>query len=673
MRISTSLRWLVVALSAAMLLAVAAACSSETIEVPGETVVVEKEVIKTVEVPGETVTVEVIKEVMVPGETVVVEKVVTETVEVPGETVVVEKEVVKTVEVPGQTVVVEKVVVQEVPAGYVTDPTTGKAVTAPAYGGTFTGPLRMAHDTMNLDPYWPGGGHFTILEKLGTPNWGLHRDELPSGFYVPLSALTEALAESWSQPDPLTYVLKIRQGVKWHNKAPMNGRELDANDIEYNFQRYSGLGKFSNFEPSPVGGWSNQPIESITATDKWTVVVKLKEPLLDMQRFLLDGQTAWIQSPELIEESKTTENPQGKVTDWRKMGGTGPYELTDYVVGGSRTYTKNPDYWDFDEKYPEYRLPYIDEMKFLVMPEEATIMAALRTAKIDYRGNPSGGSAMRKLDDVFSLQKTTPEIELWAFSARSPTNYSTNVNYPPFDDIRVRHALQMALDLETINATFLRGLGITTPKGMQGTEGYYVPFEEWPEEVKSTYRYDAAAAEALLDEAGYPRGADDIRFKTTYTHYAPFDMAYAEISIEYWRAIGIEIEIVSLEPAEFNPLRNQSLYKGIIKAFGGAKFDPVMMIGWGRSDSNLNYPAWNEPALDARVDAALAATTHEEQRRLARELDMYQIENRWMIWGPEIPVYFANWPWLKGYNGEPWDLMWARIWIDPELKAAMGY
>ena len=73
MRISTSMRWLVVAVSAAMLLAVAAACSSETIEVPGETVVVEKEVIK---------------EVMVPGETVVVEKIVTETVEVPGETVV---------------------------------------------------------------------------------------------------------------------------------------------------------------------------------------------------------------------------------------------------------------------------------------------------------------------------------------------------------------------------------------------------------------------------------------------------------------------------------------------------------------------------------------------------------------------------------------------------------
>ena len=68
MRTSTSLRWLVVAVSAAMLLAITAACGSETVEVPGETVVVEKEVVKTVEVPGETVVKEVVKEVMVPGD-----------------------------------------------------------------------------------------------------------------------------------------------------------------------------------------------------------------------------------------------------------------------------------------------------------------------------------------------------------------------------------------------------------------------------------------------------------------------------------------------------------------------------------------------------------------------------------------------------------------------------
>ena len=115
MRKPLSLYWLVVAISAAMLLVVAGACRGETVEVPGETVVVEKEVVKTIEVPGETVVKEVVKEVQVPGETVVVEKEVVKTVEVPGETVVVEKVVTETVEVPGQTVTVEVVKEVQVP------------------------------------------------------------------------------------------------------------------------------------------------------------------------------------------------------------------------------------------------------------------------------------------------------------------------------------------------------------------------------------------------------------------------------------------------------------------------------------------------------------------------------------------------------------------------------
>ena len=235
MCISTSLRWLVVAVSAAMLLAVAAACAGETVEVPGETVVVEKEVIRTVEVPGETVVKEVVREVQVPGETVVVKEVVTETVEVPGETVVVEKEVVKTVEVPGETVTVEvvkevmvpgetvvvekevvktvevpgetvvvekqvpveivktvevvktievpgpeRVMVKEVPGKtYVTDPTTGNPVTKPEYGGTITfatGPEPSNTDAL-IAGQWSARFVGGVLEKPALGDWGIDRNE----------------------------------------------------------------------------------------------------------------------------------------------------------------------------------------------------------------------------------------------------------------------------------------------------------------------------------------------------------------------------------------------------------------------------------------------------------------------------------------------------------------
>ena len=89
-------------------------------------------------------------------------------------------------------------------------------------------------------------------------------------------------------------------------------------------------------------------------------------------------------------------------------------------------------------------------------------------------------------------------------------NYNTQK--APFNDIRVRHAMQMAIDLETINKTYFHGWGIITPTGHQGMGliGNIFPFEEWPEEIKQYHRYDPEGAEKLLDEAGYPRGADGI-------------------------------------------------------------------------------------------------------------------------------------------------------------------
>ena len=728
-----------------MLLAVVAACAGETVEVPGETVVVKEEVIKTVEVPGETVVKEVIKEVqvpgetvvvkeevvkevMVPGETVVVEKVVTETVEVPGETVtvevvktvevpgetvVVEKEVVKTVEVPGQTVVVEKevvktvevpgetvvvkeevvktvevpgperVVVKEVPAGYVTDPTTGKAVTAPQYGGT----VNLAQQSWfmdNWDHYYGYVRHTAgVLEKLGMRNWGLDRDEYDFQGPTPVSALTGMLAESWDiSADGLTYTFNIRKGVNWHDKAPLNGRELTADDIVYTFQRLTGLGKFSNAEPSPMLQWADPRFESITASGKSTVVFKLTQPNLDMLATLLNDYMTQILPGELIEESRTVEVPQGKFSDGMNLVGTGPYEVTDFVVGSSFQYTKNPDYWGYDEKYPENRLPYIDEIKTLIMPDMATLLAAMRTGKVDYIGWPAASSVISNIDDVDSLRRSRPEIQLWPIKFRNLNAWAMDVRQPPFDDIRVRHAMQMALDRETMNRTLFKGLGDNTPYGVSAVNGYIIPFEEWPEELKKTYNYDPEGAEALLDAAGYSRGADGIRFNTKVNLADWFDATYVEAASSYWREIGVEVEINMVDSVTSNAMGREHTFEGLKMANTAAQFPPTMTVNWAHSTDNFgqNGPGWQDPELDDMVEAAVAAKTIEEQRRLIIEVDMYQIENRGFVFGTLVPIYFANWPWLKGYNGEigggnPGELgeLFGRLWLDLDLKAAMGY
>ena len=162
--------WFAVAVGAVLLL-LAAACGTETVEVPGETVVVEKEIIKTVEVPGETVVVEkeVVKTIEVPGQTVVKE--VVKEVMVPGETVVVEKEVVKTVEVPGQTVVVE--------AERFTTNVWGEVVEIPRYGGTIPAAVIGLPET--FDPYYNSRESMVlyspfVLEAMGDVDWSLPRD-----------------------------------------------------------------------------------------------------------------------------------------------------------------------------------------------------------------------------------------------------------------------------------------------------------------------------------------------------------------------------------------------------------------------------------------------------------------------------------------------------------------
>ena len=210
---------------------------------PGETVVVEKEVVK---------------EVQVPGQTVVVEKEVVKTVEVPGETVVVEKEVVKTVEIPGETVIKEV-------AGkkYVTDPVIGNVIPAPEYGGTFAFASRNTFDR-RMDPYTGGPSMSAIasgvMEKLGIVDWAIDRSTYSFGGYPPpVSAMTGSLAESWdASHNGTTYTFNIRQGVNFHDKAPVDGREMDAYDVEFSFHRMLGNkltgSMYSDAEPSAGAG-----------------------------------------------------------------------------------------------------------------------------------------------------------------------------------------------------------------------------------------------------------------------------------------------------------------------------------------------------------------------------------------------------------------------------------
>ena len=119
----------------------------------------------------------------------------------------------------------------------VKDPATGEMVKAPQYGGQIV--WSSAQEPPHADT-WFGSSMIRIIsptvEKLGMVDWAIDRDkwDLTSG-YTPLDVVKPHLAESYETPDPLTIIFHLRKGVRWHNKPPMNGRELTADDIVVNF------------------------------------------------------------------------------------------------------------------------------------------------------------------------------------------------------------------------------------------------------------------------------------------------------------------------------------------------------------------------------------------------------------------------------------------------------
>ena len=136
-------------------------------------------------------------------------------------------------------------------------------------------------------------------------------------------------------------------------------------------------------------------------------------------------------------------------------------------------------------------------------------------------------------------------------------------------------------------------------------------------------------------------GADGVRFKAVHNPLTAWDMGYQEIAVEYWDAIGIDVEIRTHEGTQLTGLITDGTYEGMtFMDLGNDTPQNILLarllIGavWGRTGHQ-------DPVMDARAKAAMAASTLEEQQRLTAEADMYMIEQHWYIWGPKVPQFEA--------------------------------
>lgn len=333
-------------------------------------------------------------------------------------------------------------------------------------------------------------------------------------------------------------------------------------------------------------------------------------------------------------------------------------------------FIKNPGYWGYDERHPQNKVPYVDNFKVLIIPDIATRMAAVRSGKIDFTDKLT-------YQQGTTLAKTNPEI-LQAKLPFSGQGLQTRVDKTQCTDIRVRKALQMALDLKTIAQTQFGGAIDGIPAGMVGPtcKGYAFAYADWPQALKDEYAYNPTKAKQLLADAGYPNG-----FKITCTAPASSDMDMVQIVKSYFKDIGVDMDVTVMDDVaaqNYAVAGKQEIYWNARGNSGAATF-PRNAVGWFTTTSSLNYYHVSDPGYDALYNKMLAATTEDEAKGVIVQLDKWGIEQHLNIVTFPVVIYNVWQPYLKGYSGRDMDNVgsaggwpWARFWIDQSLKKTMG-
>lgn len=530
----------------------------------------------------------------------------------------------------------------------------------PQYGGT----LRALRTTMSpsWDQTFPMGSDVVTLtgEHLFQASWTTDPDEfsLSSGF-VPVEYMEGLVAESWEQQDPQTFIVKIREGIHFQNKAPVNGRELTADDVKYSYDRLLGTG--SGFtEPNPSWTRVFDGVQEINVLDDYTVEFKFNRSGAMLVYQLLAGQN---QSPVVIIPHEWVE--QGDTQNWENSTGSGPWILSDYQDGVHITYTKNPDYWGYDQRHPENKIPYLDELRYVIIPDMVTALTAMRTEQLDVIAVTPGGPSM--LQGV-SMAESNPEINI-AWWPDAGFTLDMRCDLEPFNDIKVRKALQMAIDNEAITASVYRGIVDPYPAGIISPTmtGWTLPYEEWPEDLKAEYTYNTEGARALLAEAGYPDGFETniiLQSGSIFTEVL-------EICKAYFLDIGVDMEIVPMDQASMTTYLVAGKHDAMAATTRTAiPLPPDNVLLFRGSTFPSNYTHNNDTYYDELTTKVFEAADIEAAMQASVEADMYLIGQHWSVQTPPIAAPVMWQPWVIGYEGEHWrGAGWyaripTRIWIE---------
>lgn len=417
-------------------------------------------------------------------------------------------------------------------------------------------------------------------------------ESLDDHIYTPLVQMDEksrpipGLAESWKMLDDNTWEFKLRHGVKFHN-----GEDFTAADVVYTIDRVPTV-------PNSPGSFKiyTKAVAGMEVVDPYTIRFKTKGiyPLLP-----IDLSQIYI-IPHSLGANPLTED----FNSLKDAIGTGPYKIVGYQNGNKAELERFDGY--FGKK------PYWQHVTYRMIPNNGARTSALLAGDVDFiESVPTTDVATLKKNPKISLAETTSLRFVYLWLNRSHQDAPPGVSGPngealtknPYNDIRVRRALSMAINRNAIVSRVMENLALPTGQFLAPGSYSYVP------DLKPM-KYDPAEAKKLLAEAGYPHG-----FRATLT--GPNDRYVNDGKIiqaigQMWSRVGVQTTVDAMTWPTFIGRANKLEFSSFLLAWGissGEASNPLRSlihtydksIGWGA----VNRGRYHNPALDAKIAAAM--------------------------------------------------------------------
>jgi len=544
----------------------------------------------------------------------------------------------------------------------------GATTGTPQYGGTLTvAPLKVNQEPTSwnqADGDWaiptysaPYGEHLLAgdVEKYGPRGTNEMSFMLRMGLSGQDKYLKGELAESWElSANPIAVIFHLRHGIMFaaNPNIGFKPREFTAYDAAYclNAVRKSFRGQTEMLFMS-LGG--------AEALDKYTVRVKFDYYDYDWPLKIGWGYFSKMYGPEVDKSAAPA--------DWKNQIGTGPFIITDYVKGSYASYKKNPDWWDKQKTIngKKYDTPFIDKLVMPIIVDESTLIAAVRTGKIDW-------ATYIKLNYQQTLAKTCPDLVMKEVPAAEGLAVRFNCSTGALANKAVRQALTMGADKEAlIKAVYLKGNQNSNPYNAGLPTTVYTPIKDLPTVDQALFTYNPEKAKQMLADAGYPHGFD---LQIDYGTDRVAAGQTAAILQDMWSKLGINVKLQPHDQADLYNLEDHGKYAVAIRSENNTSPSVNISFRFGQSWR----PFGTDTEFQTMAKQALGEKNGEKRNALLKQLGIKVID-----YADSIGVYpnllTCYWPWVKNYYGEVDSGhdniagMLPTLWLDQPLKKKMGF